>query len=168
MSVIADAVFGSDEGATTSPPSPRHPVPGVHRHLVGTRRTDAHRAHRGPQPRRVRRHRRRRTGTNALRPPGPPWRRVVAEQPEIGQPAGAEGNAPLEARSSTGFGDPSVDAGLTSGNRTVSRIPRPVSAISRQSMPMPVPDVGGMPCSIAANSSSSTIASSSPAAARRA
>ena len=54
---------------------------------------------------------------------------------------------------------------LTSGKRIVSRMPRPVIAISRRSMPMPRPPDGGMPCSSARrNSSSMRIASTSPRA----
>ena len=60
-------------------------------------------------------------------------------------------------------------SGFTKGNSTVSRIPNPVNAISKRSMPIPVPAVGGMPCSIAwRKSSSRTMASSSPPAAKRA
>src|SRR5690606_28923628 len=40
--------------------------------------------------------------------------------------------------------------GLTRGNRMVSRMPRPVSAMSRRSMPMPMPPVGGSAYSMAA------------------
>lgn len=55
---------------------------------------------------------------------------------------------------------------FTSGNKMVSRMPRPVSAISKRSIPIPIPPDGGMPCSSAfKNSSSTRIASSSPAAA---
>jgi hypothetical protein len=57
--------------------------------------------------------------------------------------------------------------GFTSGNKIVSRIPSPVRFITNRSMPMPIPPVGGMPYSRASRKSSSTcIASGSPAAAR--
>src|SRR5450759_3796369 len=56
--------------------------------------------------------------------------------------------------------------GFTSGNRIVSRIPRPVRAMSSRSIPIPIPPLGGIAYSIAVRKSSSTrIASSSPAAA---
>ncbi len=38
---------------------------------------------------------------------------------------------------------------FTSGNRIVSRMPRPVIAMSRRSIPMPMPPDGGMACSSA-------------------
>ena len=52
--------------------------------------------------------------------------------------------------------------GLTSGNKMVSRIPRPVSVIISRSIPMPIPPVGGIPYSSASRkSSSNAIASGS-------
>src|SRR5690606_27700902 len=46
-------------------------------------------------------------------------------------------------------------AGFTSGKRMVSRMPRPVSAMRRRSMPRPMPPDGGMAYSIAVRKSSS-------------
>ena len=58
--------------------------------------------------------------------------------------------------------------GFTSGNRIVSRMLSPVRFITSRSTPRPMPPVGGMPYSRAARKSSSTcIASASPAAASR-
>jgi glycerophosphoryl diester phosphodiesterase len=57
--------------------------------------------------------------------------------------------------------------GFTSGNKIVSRMPRPVRFMTSRSMPIPMPPVGGIPYSRASRKSSSTcIASGSPAAAR--
>ena len=57
-------------------------------------------------------------------------------------------------------------SGLTSGNVMVSRIVAPVRAMSRRSMPMPMPPAGGMPTPRASRKSSSmSQASSSPASA---
>jgi hypothetical protein len=60
-------------------------------------------------------------------------------------------------------------SGFTSGNKIVSRMPSPVRAINSRSIPMPMPPDGGIAYSIAVRKSSSTaMASSSPAAASRA
>ena len=58
-----------------------------------------------------------------------------------------------------------IHSGFTRGKRMVSRIPKPVSAMSNRSTPIPIPAVGGMPTSSARKKSSSrAIASKSPLA----
>lgn len=158
--------------------------PAVAAFAIGVTLYDAPRAPR-PQTRgrsRARSRRRRRTtplpGPRAQKTqaPRPRWRyHQLAQSPRVnaGSPSPHAGSHP-PVRRPLRRTDPLTNfcyacSGLTSGKSTVSRIPRPVKAISNRSIPMPLPDVGGMPCSIASRkSSSSTIASSSPPAASRA
>jgi hypothetical protein len=94
------------------------------------------------------------------------------EEEEPDPHRGCEGNQHVEhghILCRTGGKTRKAHRGLTSGNKIVSRIPSPVSAISNRSMPIPMPPDGGIACSIAVRKSSSTrIASGSPLAASNA
>src|SRR5690625_3435833 len=88
----------------------------------------------------------------------------LADHPDIGRarpPDDERATVVMIARRTPGH------SGLTVGKRMVSRTPAPVSIISNRSIPKPRPPIGGAPYSSARKkSSSSCIASGSPAAAR--
>src|SRR5690606_29158882 len=101
----------------------------------------------------------------ALADPDPPYRenlvlRGLAELPARLNRPQRGGRAALRRRRQR--------VGVTSGKRMVSRMLRPLKAMTMRSMPARMPPVGGMPYSRAwRKSSSSCIASGSPPAASR-